>query len=173
MNSSSKFLETINIYKNYKLINARDPYSGKVYNIKEAIEKKLIDFERGYYRIESTNELVNISNAIADGYINACLVDESMESYCEYVTSYDKNNNNNINSNNQTRSIPVNVVNNDKKTLNYDKLGVLKVFIIEIEKKKTYLLIIYNNKKYATSCFYANKHFKIYFFFSAFFFSLC
>jgi hypothetical protein len=80
------YSETINIIRNYKILNAIDPFSGIVYNTNDINELSLIDFNNSVFKIPSNGELISLNIAIQNGYLEVILVNESMESFCEYIT---------------------------------------------------------------------------------------
>jgi hypothetical protein len=81
------FYERINLTRNYKILSAIDPYTGKNYDSYDIYKLNLINFKNGIYNIPSKkNESININIAIENGYLNVELVNESMESFSEYIT---------------------------------------------------------------------------------------
>ena len=80
------FCETINIVRKYTILNAIDPYTRKVYDTNEISKLNLIDFKNGIYKIPSNGEFISLNLAIENGYLEVILVNESMESFCEYIT---------------------------------------------------------------------------------------
>ena len=80
------YRETINIVRNYKILNAIDPYSGIVYNTNDINELDLIDFNNSVFKLPSNGELISLNIAIENGYLEVILINESMESFCEYIS---------------------------------------------------------------------------------------
>ena len=80
------FYETINIVRKYEILNAIDPYTGKSYDTNEICKLKLIDLKSGIYRVPSNDEYINLNFAIQNGYLEVILINESMESFSEYIT---------------------------------------------------------------------------------------
>lgn len=77
--------ERIKLTQKYKILSALDPNTGIKYDLDEIIELNLIDKNTSFYQILSTGELVEIDQAINLGYVQADLVEESLETSNELI----------------------------------------------------------------------------------------
>jgi hypothetical protein len=84
--------EKIVLTKKYRIVNARDPNTGITYELNEIIDLNIINTETGMFCLPNTNNLIELDEAIRLGMVNACLIDQQVESSNESFEYFEENN---------------------------------------------------------------------------------
>jgi hypothetical protein len=76
----TKIHEKIKLTQKYRILSAYDPNTNIKYNIHKMIEFKLLNKQTSSFCLPSTGSICTLDEAIERGYVNAELIDESIES---------------------------------------------------------------------------------------------
>lgn len=75
----SRSREKIRLTQKYRILNAYDPHTGRVFSLGEIVSLNLINKYTSSFLVPSTGQLIALDDAIQLGYVRAQLIDEFLE----------------------------------------------------------------------------------------------